>query len=297
MGKKSSAGAKERRTAQRLAERQHKEILAESAAAYTETRLAGIRAAAKAEIPGLGAAMAVKVVDVLCLQTSTEVEDAASDRLINELREELEVNLGDEGMKEEWSQYHPLDLIDAIVVQEKLDYNCEMISAAKAELEELRTQGKGSTVQEPASIVALQAVATAAVKGDSQRIKQQVGPGESKAGPRAPGRKAQGKGPIAQGPSVQQQHKGTLGLDLGGRQRLSKPRSLKIVDELMWGGAQQHALQEVAAEYEIPTEIELYYSNMCRVGQQAIADQIHTKTQAIYDARSAQKMKREKRKL
>jgi len=297
MGKKSSAGAKERRTAQRLTERQHKELLAESAAAYTETRLAGIRAAAKAEIPGLGAAMAVKVVDVLCLQTSTEVEDAASDRLINELREELEVNLGDEGMKEEWSQYHPLDLIDAIVFQEKLDYNGEMISAAKAELEELRTQGKGSTVQEPASIVALQAVATAAVKGDSQRIKQQVGPGESKAGPRAPGRKAQGKGPIAQGPSVHQQHKGTPGLDLGGRQRLSKPRSLKIVDELMWGGAQQHALQEVAAEYEIPTEIELYYSNMCRVGQQAIADQIHTKTQAIYDARSAQKMKREKRKL
>ena len=65
----------------------------------------------------------------------------------------------------------------------------------------------------------------------------------------------------------------------------------------MWGGAQQHALQEVAAEYAIPIEIELYYSNMCRVGQQALADQIHTKTQAIYDARSAQKMKREKRKL
>jgi len=297
MGEKSSAAAQERRTAQRLAGRQRNETLAKSAAAYTEARLAGIRAAAKAEIPGLGAAMAVKVVDVLCLQTSTDIADEASDRLINELQEELEVNLGDEGMKEEWSQYHPLDLIDAIVVQEKLDYNSKMISAAKAELEELRTQGKGSKVQEPASILALQATAAAAVKGDKQRIKQQVGPGESKAGPRAPGRKAQGKGPIAQGPSVQKQHKGTLGLDLGGRQRLSKPRSLKIVDELMWGGAQQHALQEVAAEYEIPTEIELYYSNMCRVGQQALADQIHTKPQAIYDARSAQKMKREKRKL
>ena len=65
----------------------------------------------------------------------------------------------------------------------------------------------------------------------------------------------------------------------------------------MWGAAQQHALQEVAAEYGIPTEIELYYSNMCRVGQQAIADVIHIKTQAIYDSRSAQQMKREKRKL
>ena len=56
-------------------------------------------------------------------------------------------------------------------------------------------------------------------------------------------------------------------------------------------------MQEVTAEYSVPTEIELYYSNMCRVGQQALADKIHSKTQAIYDARSAQKMKREKRKL
>ena len=64
----------------------------------------------------------------------------------------------------------------------------------------------------------------------------------------------------------------------------------------MWGGAQQHALQEVAAEYEIPTEIELYYSNMCRVGQQALAEVINVKTQSIYDARCAQKISREKRK-
>ena len=56
-------------------------------------------------------------------------------------------------------------------------------------------------------------------------------------------------------------------------------------------------MQEVAAMYGVPTDIELYYSNMCRVGQQAITDMIHIKTQAIYDARSAQKIKREKRRL
>ena len=65
----------------------------------------------------------------------------------------------------------------------------------------------------------------------------------------------------------------------------------------MWGAAQRHALQELVAMYGIPTDPELYYSRMCRVGQQSFADVVHIKTQAIYDARSAQKMKREKRKL
>ena len=56
-------------------------------------------------------------------------------------------------------------------------------------------------------------------------------------------------------------------------------------------------MQELVAMYGIPTDPELYYSRMCRVGQQSFADIVHIKTQAIYDARSAQKMKREKRKL
>ena len=258
MGKTSSTAAKDRRTAQRLAERQNKELLAESAAAYTEKRLAGLRAEIKATIPQLGAAMAVKVVDVLCLKTSTELQDEASDRLIDELRGELEVHLEDEGMELGRSQYHPLDVIDALVLQEKLTHNCEMRAAIKAALDNLRTQGNGSIVKEPASMVVLQAAAATAT-GD----KQQVGPGESKAGPRAPGLKSQGKGPTVQGPSVQQQHKGTPRLDLGGRQRLSKPRSLKIVDEIMWGAAQRHALQELVAMYGIPTDPELYYSRMC----------------------------------
>ena len=121
-------------------------------------------------------------------------------------------------------------------------------------------------------------------------------------------------GPIAQGPSAQaprahkevgpsvqgpwaQRHKGTLGLDLGGRHRLSKPRSLKHIDELMWAAAQQLAIKEVAAQCDIEGECEQYYNTMCKVGQICLAEVIHVKTQAIYDARSTQKLKRESRKF
>jgi len=46
-------------------------------------------------------------------------------------------------------------------------------------------------------------------------------------------------------------------------------------------------------QYGIPGEdTELCYSNMCRVGQQALIDAIHSKTQATYDARCAQKISR-----
>ena len=87
MGKQSSAAAKERGTAQRLAERQIKELLARRAAGYTETRLAGIRANIKAAIPQLGASMAVKAVDVFCLKTLLAFADEhdANSRLLVEL--------------------------------------------------------------------------------------------------------------------------------------------------------------------------------------------------------------------
>ena len=97
-------------------------------------------------------------------------------------------------------------------------------------------------------------------------------------------------GPAAQGPSVQRQH-GTLGFDLGGRTRLSKPRGLKIVDEVMWAAAMQLAIKEMAAQYGIEGDVEQYYSTICRVGQQAVADVTHNKTQSIYDARCAQRLK------
>ena len=119
------------------------------------------------------------------------------------------------------------------------------------------------------------AMGTAAA-GDRQQAQQQVGPSESKQGRRVLGLKGQGKGPKAQGPGAQQQHKGTLGLDLGGRQRLPKPRSLGIVDEIMWGGAQQHALQETAAMHGVPTDIELHYSNIYVQGRPASNSRCNT---------------------
>ena len=103
-------------------------------------------------------------------------------------------------------------------------------------------------------------------------------------------------GPTGQRPMAQG-HTGTLGIDLGGRLRLSKPRSIKTINEIMWASAQQLSIGEIAVKYGIPgNDTELYYSNMCRVGQQALVDAVHFKTQAIYDARCAQQISRARRK-
>ena len=299
MGRKSSAAAKDRRTAQRLIERQNRDILAERAAGYTEIRLAGIRAEIKEAIPKIGASVAWNAVDVLCLQTSPKFTDDESDRLLDVIKEEVEADLWEEGIEEEWLVTgHPISIIDIIINDEQYYHEREMLAAAAyyTKVEDTSgVEGTGATGT-GGGANSTGAMGTAEA-GDRRQSKTQVGPSASKQGRRGLGLQAQRKGPKAQGPRAQQQHKGTLGIDLGGRQRLPKPRSLGIVDEIMWGGAQQHALQEVTAEYSVPTEIEPYYSNMCRVGQQALADKIHSKTQAIYDARSAQKMKRENRKL
>jgi len=128
-----------------------------------------------------------------------------------------------------------------------------------------------------------------------------VGPGRMEVGPAAQGPKVPGPnvhhqvGPAAQGPSAQRQH-GTLGFDLGGRTRLSKPRGLKIVDEVMWAAAMQLAIKEMAAQYGIEGDVEQYYSTMCRVGQQAVAEVTHNKTQSIYDVRCAQRLSQARRK-
>ena len=123
----------------------------------------------------------------------------------------------------------------------------------------------------------------------------QVGPSEQRPTVQGPQVHRQ-VGPMAQGPLVQG-HNGTLGIDLGGRTRLPKPRSSKVIDEIRWASSQQLSLKEVAAQYKIPGDTELYYSRMCRVGQQALVDAIQTKTQSIYDARSAHQISRAKRKL
>ena len=146
------------------------ELLARRAAGYTEARLAGIRANIKAAIPQLGASMAVKAVDVFCLKTLPAFADEhdASNRLLIELGEELGVHLKD--VEVGGSQYHPIEVIDALVKQEEHAHKCEMIAAVEAELEGLRAQLKGPIVQaEPASMVVLQQAA-AATTGNKQRV-------------------------------------------------------------------------------------------------------------------------------
>ena len=131
MGRKSSAAAKDRRTAQRLIERQNRDVLAERAAGYTEIRLAGIRAEIKEAIPRIGASVAWNAVDVLCLQTSPKFTDDESDRLLDVIKEEVEADLWEEGIEEEWLDTgHPISIIDIIINDEQYYHEREMLAAA-----------------------------------------------------------------------------------------------------------------------------------------------------------------------
>ena len=106
MGKKSSAVAKERRAAKRLEEQQqerHRELLAGE---YTEDRLARIRSAVREAIPGIGASMVVKAVDVLCLQASEAYLSDNYQAIHDELRGELEAQLCESGFGQ-WQGQHP----------------------------------------------------------------------------------------------------------------------------------------------------------------------------------------------
>lgn len=89
---------------------------------------------------------------------------------------------------------------------------------------------------------------------------------------------------------------GILGTDLGGRQRLPKPRSAKSIDEIKWSSARQTALSEVVKEFKVPCDVEDYYSKMCSVGQLALVSVVHSKTQAIYDATMSNMVKRQNKK-
>jgi len=126
-------------------------------------------------------------------------------------------------------------------------------------------------------------VMTAQTKGPAVRGKKANGTG----GTQKRGTKVQA--PEASGP------KGTLGVDLGGAIRLPKPRSTKEINELKWAQAQQTALKEITEEFDIPGDPEDYYGQMCKVGQQALIAVVHNKTQAIYDAIMANRVKRQNR--
>ena len=57
------------------------------------------------------------------------------------------------------------------------------------------------------------------------------------------------------------------------------------MDEVLWQGAKQAALDETIKEYGIAGGIDEYYESMCRVGRQLLVDRIQQKAQGIYDYR------------
>lgn len=88
----------------------------------------------------------------------------------------------------------------------------------------------------------------------------------------------------------------TLEADLGGRQRKPKPRTANFIDEKVWSGAREAARGQVKQEYCIPASLDAYYKTMCRPGQLLLADEIHRRTQAVYDYRAGKLVYRENRK-
>ena len=140
-----------------------------------------------------------------------------------------------------------------------------------------------------AAAMAAQVVLLAEAEPGAQEVEQEV------LGSTAQGPMVREAGPTIPGSVIQGQR--ALGIDLGGRTRLSKPRSIKVVDEIVWASAQQTAIKEISVKYKVTGDIEAYYTTMCAVGQQALADIIHTHIQPIYDARCAKQMSRARRRL
>ena len=140
-----------------------------------------------------------------------------------------------------------------------------------------------------AAAMAAQVVLLAEAEPGAQEVEQEV------LGSTAQGSMVREAGPTIPGSVIQGQR--ALGIDLGGRTRLSKPRSIKVVDEIVWASAQQTAIKEIPVKYKVTGDIGAYYTTMCAVGQQALADIIHTHIQSIYDARCAKQMSRARRRL
>ena len=283
MGKKSSSAAKERRAAQRAADREQQQRHEAFVAVFDSAVLADYRAAVEAAIPQMSKSMAAKAVDVVCHRVSAAFSDEYNEKTLSQLQDDINDSLGKEVVRDIYSTTYKMpysiiwEAIDGVN-----DANAKANNEARAAKKAAESEGAGPPEPEVVLLATL------------EQNKEEVGP--NALGPKVQTSTVhQQVGPPTQGPLVQEQE-GTPELELGGKTKLSKPRSLKIVDEAMWASAQQLSMDETAKQYGIPGGIELYYSNMCRVGQQALAEVINVKTQSIYDARCAQKISREKRK-
>ena len=254
-------------------------------AVFDDAVLADYREAVGAAIPQLSASMVATAVDVVCRRVSPAFSDEYNEKMLSQLQDDINDWLGEEVVRDIHSTTYKLPYS---IMWEAIDGVNDRNDKANYEAREVERDAEFK-----AAAAAAAAAPEVVLLATLEQNKQEVGPNAM--GPTVQRSKVrQQVGPPTQGPVVHGQQ-GTLEVELGGKARLSKPRSLKIVDEVMWASAQQLSLEETAMQYGIPGGIELYYSSMCRVGQQALAEVIHVKTQSIYDARCAQKISREKR--
>lgn len=115
-------------------------------------------------------------------------------------------------------------------------------------------------------------------------------------GTKAPGRKAhveKNMGRQARGQEASQ----TLGLALSGKVRQPKPRKMGSIDEIVWAEARTKAVQEIKEDFKIEKTLDDYYTDMCSVGKKLLAEEVHRKTQKIYDYKATKMFQRKERKL
>jgi len=88
----------------------------------------------------------------------------------------------------------------------------------------------------------------------------------------------------------------TLGVAISKLKRHPKPRSKLEIDELIWSGAQQTAMDQLSKEYNEKRSWEEYYLKMCKVGQSLLAGEIQRRTQLIYDYRASRVFSKQQKK-
>ena len=143
-----------------------------------------------------------------------------------------------------------------------------------------------------------------------EKVARRVGKGT---GAKGPGAKHPGAKPTMEEMIVEAKHrsegkrgtaqeqtrsqKGALDEDLGGRQRLPKPRGMGCIDEKVWSGAIETARGQVKKEYAIPGTLDAYYSKMWKPSRMLLAGEVHRRAQLLYDYRAGKAIYWENRKL
>jgi len=91
-----------------------------------------------------------------------------------------------------------------------------------------------------------------------------------------------------------QRSSASLGMELSKSTRKPKPRALSEIDEILWSESRKTAEEELQKQFQIKQSLEDYYLTMCSVGQILLANEVHSKTQRIYDNRATKKFQRNK---